>query len=130
MNITYLVNWSDKSIDDAKEIEAKTSKDAYLIFIEEDVYRSVAVTVWSEGEASITEDFEDHIKEAEDRESNDEDESISHSSSSENQISTLNLEQKLDEIHTTMKAIRWTIAGGFLFLILVISGIIKPGIFG
>ena len=37
---------------------------------------------------------------------------------------------KLDEIHSTMKAIRWTIAGGFLFIILVISGIIKPGIFG
>ena len=37
---------------------------------------------------------------------------------------------KLDEIHSTMKAIRWTIAGGFLFIILVITGIIKPGIFG
>lgn len=37
---------------------------------------------------------------------------------------------KLDEIHSTMKAIRWTIAGGFLFIILVISGIINPGIFG
>ena len=37
---------------------------------------------------------------------------------------------KLDEIHSTMKAIRWTIAGGFLFIMLVITGIIKPGIFG
>ena len=47
--------------------------------------------------------------------------------SSDNSRSVLH---KLDEIHSTMKAIRWTIAGGFLFIILVISGIIKPGIFG
>ena len=37
---------------------------------------------------------------------------------------------KLDEIHSTMKAIRWTIAGGFLFIMLVVTGIIKPGTFG
>ena len=99
MNNTYLVNWSDKGIDDAKEIEAKTSKDAYLKFIEEDVYRSVAVTVWSEGEASKTEDFEDHIQEAEDRELNDEHKSISHSSSF--------TDQKLDKIYDVLNHIRW-----------------------
>jgi len=39
------------------------------------------------------------------------------------------LEKKLDDIHATLKAIRWTLAGGFLFIIMVISGLIKPGIF-
>ena len=40
------------------------------------------------------------------------------------------IESQLIEANKTLKAIRWTIAGGFLFIILVISGVIKPGIFG
>ncbi len=40
------------------------------------------------------------------------------------------LEDKLEEINKTLKAIRWTIAVGFLFIMMVISGLIKPGIFG
>ena len=39
------------------------------------------------------------------------------------------LEGKLDDIHATLKAIRWILAGGFLFIMMVISGLIKPGIF-
>ena len=37
---------------------------------------------------------------------------------------------KLDEIHSTMKQINWGIRVGFLFIMLVVTGIIKPGIFG
>ena len=45
--------------------------------------------------------------------------------------------EKNYEIHTTqkevlatLKQINWAIRVGFLFIMLVISGIIKPGIFG
>ncbi|MDA0849386.1 MAG: hypothetical protein O2827_06510 [Verrucomicrobia bacterium] len=39
------------------------------------------------------------------------------------------IETQLIEANKTLKAIRWTVAGGFLFIMLVISGVIKPGIF-
>ena len=47
-------------------------------------------------------------------------------SSNDNLISE---EDKLDRIFNVLNHIRWILAGGFLFIILVISGIIKPGIF-
>ena len=39
-------------------------------------------------------------------------------------------DQTQQEILTQLKQINWAIRGGFLFIILVVSGIIKPGIFG
>ena len=39
------------------------------------------------------------------------------------------IETQLIEANKTLNAIRWTVAGGFLFIMLVISGVIKPGIF-
>ena len=136
MSDNYFVNWSDKSMDDAKRFqapEAKTSKDAYLLFVEENVYRSVAVTVRSEGEG-IHSEFDDHIEEHEDIELNDDSstsndsrrferlESISRSSSS--------TAQTQEEILKQLKQINWGIRVGFLFIMLVVTGIIKPGVFG
>jgi len=39
------------------------------------------------------------------------------------------IESQLAEANKTLKAIRWTMAGGFLYIIMVMSGIIKLGIF-
>jgi len=39
------------------------------------------------------------------------------------------IEAQLVEANKTLKAIRWTMAGGFLYIIMVMSGIIKLGIF-
>ena len=39
------------------------------------------------------------------------------------------IEAQLAEANKTLKAIRWTMAGGFLYIIMVMSGIIKLGIF-
>ena len=39
------------------------------------------------------------------------------------------LEDQLLEAHKTLKMIRWTVAGGLLYVIMVISGIIKLGMF-
>ena len=125
MSDNYFVNWSDKSMDDAKRFqapEAKTSKDAYLLFVEEHRCRSVAVTVRSEGEG-IHSEFDDHIEEHEDIELNDDSStSISRSSSS--------TDQTQEEILKQLKQINWGIRAGFLFIMLVVTGIIKPGIFG
>jgi len=40
------------------------------------------------------------------------------------------IESQLIEANKTLRAIRWTLAGGFLYIIGVMSGIIKFGIFG
>ena len=105
---------------ETKKIQADKPKDAYLKFLDDTEPKNKAVHVFY---ASVLDGKEtkqtfcDHLS----------DSAKVEAVSSDNSQSVL---LKLDEIHTTMKAIRWTIAGGFLFIILVISGIIKPGIFG
>ena len=42
----------------------------------------------------------------------------------------VNGDQTQQEILTQLKQINWAIRGGFLFIMLVVTGIIKPGIFG
>jgi hypothetical protein len=61
MSNTYLVNWSDKGIDDAEEIVSGTARGAYLIFVEENIFRSVSVMVWAEGEGAETDEFDEHL---------------------------------------------------------------------
>ena len=105
---------------ETKKIQADKAKDAYLKFLDDAEPKNKAVhvlyaSVLDGKETKQT--FRDHLS----------DSAKAEAVSSDNFQPIL---YKLDEIHSTMKAIRWTIAGGFLFIILVITGIIKPGIFG
>jgi hypothetical protein len=104
MSNTYLVNWSDEGIDEAQEIVSETAKGAYLQFIEENMHRSVSVSVWSEGEGSALDKFDEHIvdepDEVESEESNFQSDRKIHVQSSKA------LEDKMDELIGLVRHIR------------------------
>ena len=61
MSNKYLVNWSDIGIEGAETFGAKSAHAAYLDFIDENVNRSVPVSVWSGNGVGVPQEFEEHF---------------------------------------------------------------------
>jgi hypothetical protein len=61
MSKRFLVNWSDIGIEGAETFGAKSAHAAYLDFIDENVQRSVPVSVWSDDGTGDYEEFEEHF---------------------------------------------------------------------
>ena len=120
---TYRVRWEGDTLDKEKVIRCKSMQEARETFLRKEKIRKERIIIDSDKGTEYFEATESSMEEAKKEESSSQ-ESLHHSDNFQPIL------HKLDEIHSTMKAIRWTIAGGFLFIILVISGIIKPGIFG
>lgn len=112
MSNTYLVNWSDEGIEEAQEIVSETAKGAYLQFIEENMHRSVSVSVWSEGEGSALDKFDEHIVDEPD-----EVESEESNFQSDRKIqlqSSKALEDKMDELIDVVRHIRFVVIGAMV----------------
>jgi hypothetical protein len=120
---TYRVRWEGDTLDKEKVIRCKSMQEARETFLRKEKIRKERIIIDSDKGTEYFEATESSMEEAKKEEPSSQ-ESLHHSDNFQPIL------HKLDEIHSTMKAIRWTIAGGFLFIILVISGIIKPGIFG
>ena len=107
MSNTYLVNWSDEGIDEAQEIVSETAKGAYLQFIEENMHRSVSVSVWSEGEGSALDKFDEHIVDEPDEV---ESEESNFQSDRKVQVqSSKALEDKMDELIGLVRSIKFVV---------------------
>jgi hypothetical protein len=101
----YKVNY--KNSDKKVYIEADSPRHAYIKFLEQSDIHEKPVLVTSEstsGSIPQTETFSDHE-------------------------TLFTVKTQLD-ILSQLKQINWAIRIGFLFIMLVVSGIIKPGIFG
>jgi hypothetical protein len=118
----FKVYWKSQSIREAKSFHCGSQEQAKEMFLKDNAERNEPLIIESEegivekevvaSENSVSQSFTPT-------------ESLNY-----NAISTLKVEQKLDEIHSTLKLIRWAIWGLFTFTVLVVVGIIKPGFFG
>ena len=103
-----------KNSNSTVSIEADSAKSAYIKFLEQSDLNEKPVLVTFEsalGSGPQTQSFSDHL----------------------NEIVAVNdaqSDQTQQEILSQLKQMNWAIRIGFLYIILVISGIIKPGIFG
>jgi len=107
MSNTYLVNWSDEGKEEAQGIVSETARGAYLQFIEENMHRSISVSVWSEGEGSALDKFVEHIVDEPD-----EVESEESNFQSEQKIqvhSSKALEDKMDELISLVRSIKFVV---------------------
>ena len=132
---TYEVKF-DADGQDFWEFEADSPKEAYESFLNEyngDILE-VPIVVWEGLEKVAT--YKSHIGGGSDQVKNKEPkskESIDHKlqeSVGSIGFSVQQLQKTQEETLKELKQINWGIRIGFLFIILVISGIIKPGIFG
>ena len=107
MSNTYLVNWSDGGIEEAQEIVSETPKGAYQQFVEENMHRSVSVSVWSEGEGSALDKFDEHIVDEPDEV---ESEESNFQSDRKVQVqSSKALEDKMDELIGLVRSIKFVV---------------------
>ena len=107
MSNTYLVNWSDGGIEEAQEIVSETPKGAYQQFVEENMHRSISVSVWSEGEGSALDKFDEHIVNEPDEV---ESEEPNFQSDRKVQVqSSKALEDKMDELIGLVRSIKFVV---------------------
>ena len=119
---------------DFREFNADSPKEAYEQFLEDnDDFLQVPIVVWEGLEKVAT--YRSHIG-GSDQVNNNEPkskESIDHKlqeSVGSIGFSVHQLQKTQEETLKQLKQINWGIRVGFLFIILVVTGIIKPGIFG
>ena len=112
----YKVYWKSQSQKDAVIFECGNEEQAKAMFLVENEKRAEPLII--EHDDQVIEKYIEPIK--------------TEQSSSKKQAhpAIVNGDQTQQEILTQLKQINWAIRGGFLFIILVVSGIIKPGIFG
>lgn len=124
----FKVYWKSQSIKEAISFHCGSQQQAKEMFLKDNAERNEPLIIESE-EGIVEEDIVALPNQAV-TENSASSSSPSMGNFNSNTISTLKVEQKLDEIHSTLKLIRWAIWGLFTFTVLVVVGIIKPGFFG
>ena len=124
MSNTYLVNWSDEGIDEAKEYKCDSPEKAYIEFLKEVSLLNSPVGVWSKVDKEF-EEFDAHMKPSDQISV-----SIADATRAKQYCDNNPSDQTQLEILSQLKQINWAIRIGFLFIMAVVAGIIKPGIFG
>ena len=120
----YKVYWKSQSQKDAVILECGNEEQAKAMFlVENEAFLSAGM---KKAEPIIIE-YDDKVIEKEYIEP-----VKTEQSSSKKQVhpAIVKGDQTQQEILTQLRQINWAIKGGFLFIILVVTGIIKPGIFG
>ena len=99
-----------QGIDGGMEIDATSPKAAFEKFLEDSIHHQKPIDVtWQNDELPTKVTYLDHLD-------------------ADNKRAVLLLKTQ-QEILSKLNQINWAVRIGFLFIILVISGVIKPGIF-
>ena len=111
--------------------EGTSPRTAAESFLENVAFKPIPIEVWNDRWIV----FDSHISEYQEKEKTKNQEKVTESNQqnfnegSRDAISS-SKDQTQEEILKQLKQINWGIRVGFLFIMLVVTGIIKPGIFG